>query len=651
MRLTVRQAHKSIKAFPTIELPDFVVLTGVNGAGKTHLLEAIANGFIQIDEVPFSGNNQPIRLFNWSNLVPNDSSTINPSQLAQERYSYWNELSAQISNFLPQIYQVLQQLGLDDQIGTDIHKIVRFTEDDFIVKISNHDLAKQAFQHIKNAILTANNNVENQFIQNDAANRGWLIEQLKKDYDYPIIAFEEDDFFKRYPISWTQVSLFQQSLNRLFAGYHKMWVDNKFNKFLQSEGENVSFLSDKEFIELHGEPPWDFLNSILDIANLDFCIDKPSGYDDRPYELILIHRISKDRIKFADLSSGERILMSFALCLYYAEDRRQIVDYPKVLLFDEIDAPLHPQMTQSLLRTIQEILIERHQIKVIFTTHSPSTVALAPESAIYAMQKEGNQRLRKTSKDKALAILTSGVPTLSINYENRRQVFVESEYDVKFYDFIFNQLKSEMLPEISLNFIASGVKGEGNCGNVKRVVNDLNNFGNRTVYGIIDWDLKNNGNERVKVLGNGKRYSIENYIFDPILIAAFLIREKWIDRSLFGLIDNVKYTDLEKIDNKHIQSIADFIINKVSILLSQSQEESILICDYVGKHQVKIPKWFLNIQGHQLEVIFKQIFPELKRYQKEDALKLEILHKVVDDFPQFLSIDFISVFLDIQKGN
>lgn len=649
MRFTFRQAHKSIKAFPGIELPDFVVLTGVNGAGKTHLLEAIANGFIQIDEVPFNQNNQSIRLFNWSNLVPNDSGTINPSQLAQERYSYWNELSARINDFLPQISQVVKQLGLDDQIGTDIYKLVRLTEDNLVAKISNPDLARQAFQEIQNAIAAASNNAVNQFVQNDPLNRRWLIEQLKKDYDYPIIAFEEDDFFKLYPISWTQVSLFQQSLSRLFAGYHKMWIDNKFKKFLQSDGENVSFLSDEEFIELHGEPPWDFLNSILNIANLDFRIEKPSGYDDRPYEPILIHQISKDRIRFADLSSGERILMSFALCLYYAEDRRQIVDYPKVLLFDEIDAPLHPQMTQSLLRTIQEILIERHKIKVFFTTHSPSTVALAPESAIYVMQKDGNQRLRKTSKDNALAILTSGVPILSIHYENRRQVFVESEYDVKFYEIIFNQLKNKLIPEISLNFIASGVKGQGDCNNVKRVVNDLTNCGNRSVYGIIDWDLNNNGNERVKVLGNGKRYSIENYIFDPVMVAAFLLREKWIDCSSLGLAENFRYIDLENFDNANFQTIADFIINNVSSLLPSDKKEGALMCKYIGVHQVKIPNWFLRIQGHQMEDMLKQIFPQLQRFRREDELKLEILRKVVDDLPQLLSIDFISLFREIQS--
>ena len=389
--------------------------------------------------------------------------------LTQERNLYWTELSSHINTFLPQVTTVVQQLSLTDQIETDIRKLVRMKEEDFFAKVSNPELAKRAFQEVQNAIYTASSNAINNFVQNDPVNRGRLIERLKKAFNYPIIGLSEDEFFDNYPISWTSVDLFQQSFGRLFAAYHKMWIDNKFSKFLHFEGKDVHFLSEQEFFELHGEPPWDFLNSILEAANLDFRIDQPHGYDDdRPYEPILLHQISGDRIRFADLSSGERILMSFALSLYYAEDRRQIVEYPKLLLFDEIDAPLHPSMTQSLLRTIQEILINRHKIKVILTTHSPSTVALAPESAIFVMRKDRNQRLEKTSKDKALAILTSGVPTLSIDYQNRRQVFVESQYDVEFYEHIFNKLKSQLIPEISLNFISSGVAGKAEMLNIKK---------------------------------------------------------------------------------------------------------------------------------------------------------------------------------------
>lgn len=651
MKLTFVKPYKSIISFPEIELEDFVILTGVNGAGKTHLVEAIENGSVQIDNITVNNQTRPIRLFNWTNLVPNDTGAFAPYQITQEIYALWNELSQHIRNYRPQIMEVLRQFNRSDLIDKKLRTLISMTEANFIETGSNPEQAKQLFQTIQAAVSNATQNVTANFIRNDPNNRQRLVDSFQANTNIPLIAFEEDDFYEYFPRSWQPVDIFQQSFGRLFAEYQKNWLSNEFKAFQRSKGKPVNFLSDEEFLERYGEAPWDFLNSILEAANLDFRINKPSEYEDRPYEPILTEQVRGTQVRFADLSSGERILMSFALCLYYAEDRRQLVDYPKVLLFDEIDAPLHPSMTQSLLRTIQEVLINRHGIKVILTTHSPSTVALAPETSLYAMNKTEQRRLQKTTKDKALAILTTGVPTLSIDYENRRQVFVESKYDAQLYELIYKKLRAELIPDISLNFISSGVAGKGDCNQVSEVVNQLTRGGNRTVYGIIDWDLKNHGNERIKVLGKENRYSIENYIFDPLLLAAFLLREKWLKRSLVSMNDNETYIHMATFNNNRLQVIADFIVDQVRTYASVPTEESKKPCEYIGGQIINLPGWFLQIQGHQLEDMLKNIFKELKSFQQEDRLKREILSKVVDDVPQLLSKDFLALFSAIQNVN
>jgi ABC-type multidrug transport system ATPase subunit len=530
MKLTLVKSHKSITSLPNIELSDFVVLTGVNGAGKTHLLEAIENGSVQIDNIVVDNQTKPIRLFNWSNLVPNDSGAFAPYQITQEIYGLWSEIFQNIKRYHTEVADALRQLGMSALLNANIRRVISMTEADLIAIGCSLEQANQVLQTIQNITNNVNQNITNNFVRGDI-NRQRFIDLLKENTKIPLLTFEENDFYENYPQNWQPIDMFQQSLGRLFAEYQKNWLANEMQEFRSWKGKPVKFLSKKEFLEQYGEPPWDFLNSVLEAANLDFCINKPAEDEDRPYEPILTERIRGTQVKFADLSSGERILMSFALCLYYAKDQRQLVNYPKVLLFDEIDAPLHPSMTQSLLNTIQEALINRHQIKVILTTHSPSTVALAPEESVYVMQKLEQRRLEKTTKDKALALLTAGVPTLSIDYENRRQVFVESDYDVKNYEQIYKKLKDQLILEISINFIPAGVGGKGNCDQVREVVNQLYKCGNKTAYGIIDWDLKNNENERVKVLGYGNRYSIENYILDPVLVVAFLLREKIIERS------------------------------------------------------------------------------------------------------------------------
>ena len=48
MRIALKRPYKSIAALETEELPDFAVLVGRNGAGKTQLLEALEKGWAEI---------------------------------------------------------------------------------------------------------------------------------------------------------------------------------------------------------------------------------------------------------------------------------------------------------------------------------------------------------------------------------------------------------------------------------------------------------------------------------------------------------------------------------------------------------------------------------------------------------------------------
>ena len=56
----------------------------------------------------------------------------------------------------------------------------------------------------------------------------------------------------------------------------------------------------------------------------------------------------------------------------------------------------------------------------------------------------------------------------------------------------------------------------------------------------------NNTNNFIKVIGDGNRYSIESYLFDPILIAALLLREKIINREDLGLNPESKLYRFQK---------------------------------------------------------------------------------------------------------
>ena len=127
--------------------------------------------------------------------------------------------------------------------------------------------------------------------------------------------------------------------------------------------------------------------------------------------------------------------------------------------------------------------------------------------------------------------------------------------------------------------------------------------GNGSVFGVIDWDTKNEENGRVFVLGYGQRYSIESYILDPLLIGALLLREK-VDiahRDRMGVTGNETHVDLRDFGNDRLQRIADV----VTIHLGYDVAQDRLECEYVNGRRIQIPKALLTSKGHELETLIK----------------------------------------------
>ena len=646
MKISFGSPHKSITSFPTVELPDFVVLTGVNGAGKSHFLQALEAGLLRIEKVPHNPHTRNIRRFDWSNMVPNDSGSFAGFQAKQERSQMWSQLSSLAAPLLPQIQQICNQYPTLSKFS--VKQLTLLTPEMLGAEGFTESEATAILQQIQNLANNVDQALTLQFIQQDPQNRSRLLSGIRASTQLRLAALEEEDFYENFPLTWQPVDMFQQSFARLFSEYQENHTRNQFKKFLNSQGENHRVFNEDEFVSRYGVAPWNFVNDILEAAKLNFRINAPDKFDERPYEPNLVDQITGIRVKFNDLSSGEKILMSFALCLYYAKDQRQIVEYPQVLLFDEIDAPLHPSMTQSLLRTIETVLIGQHKIKVILTTHSPSTVALAPKESLYAMRKGDTNRLVKTSKDSALSILMEGVQSLSMHYQNRRQVFTESHYDAEFYEAFYEKLRSRLIPEISLTFIAAGGAKDGGCAHVRDVVSKLHGAGNGTVFGIIDWDCVNSSTDRVKVLGQGLRYSIENYIFDPILIAAFLFRERFVSREELKLTEEETHADFTRFSDDRLQGIADFVVGKVKQrLTSEVATDTIEYC-YVGGSSICVPSWYMTMQGHDLEGLLKSTFDELKRFHREGDLKRAIISKVIDELRSLIPDCLLKLFSSIQ---
>lgn len=600
MELTLKNKFKSLEPF-TIDLPDFVVITGINGAGKTHLLTGINDKQILVTENKIQLTK--IKYVTTSSLSPNDSTIITKQDLNNTIQTLWNKISN---------YQIRKKT--QPKISLDLP----------IIDINAKDLR--------------------------------LISIITELAQKNIETIDSDEFYNWYPTQdLSHNDIFHQNFSSLFKRYNDKFLENQFKEFLhKTQGTDSNYLSKEEFIRIYGEEPWTFVNKILTEANLDYSISPPNSINsDAPFEVKLRNKINNIEIKFSDLSSGEKVLMSLALSLYNSNFD---FEFPEILLMDEPDASLHPTMTKQFLDVIQKVFVEDKKVKVIISTHSPSTIALASEETIYVANKTG-ERIEKSTKDKALKILTAGVPSFSVNYENRRQVFVESPNDVLFYERIYQKLSSELIPEISLSFISSGDSRTdkngipvSNCDQVKTITDTLRNAGNNLVWGIVDWDEKAIDYDYVKVLGNGNRYSIESYILDPLLIGALLLREKLISKEDLGLTPNQSYTDFKTLSQPQLQFISDKITD-LFLTEVKPKDQTKGKTTLLNGIEIEIPIWYLHHQGHELENILLKIYPQLDRIKKkrEELLKLEILDKIVDDIPEILSKDLLDILQKVQE--
>ncbi len=96
MRLTLTTKFKSLDPF-TVDLPDLVILTGINGAGKTQLLTAIRDNQLQMTDEN-NGELNPKKYVTSQTLSPNESAIITREQLNANTQNLWSNFNSYIQS-------------------------------------------------------------------------------------------------------------------------------------------------------------------------------------------------------------------------------------------------------------------------------------------------------------------------------------------------------------------------------------------------------------------------------------------------------------------------------------------------------------------------------------------------------------------------
>ena len=644
--LTFSSVHKSITRLDEVTLPKFVVLTGLNGSGKTHLLTAIKGG--QVRSSLATDLNTDVRIFDSATIIPIDTGVFDPAQDQTRRSQWFTAMQSHREQNFPSLQQFTIQQGVPAEHCSSIKTINSLTVNTLREILIEPTRAEEVEASIKQQIKSLGSNVGSNSC-GQIGDESWrkAVPKIQQVSPEDFLVSSQSRFFQNKNFLWGDVDPFQQAFGRVFTTYRELIHDNdRLEKYPPKDDPTRRHLSQEEFVTEYGTPPWEFVNQILEECRLDFRVDNPPLHEITSYEPKL-HKLSPAvEMRFQDLSSGEKVLMSFALCLYNSQDNRQAKVFPKLLLLDEVDAPLHPSMAASLLNTIQNVLVRDKNVAVILTTHSPSTVALAPEEAIYSMNPSG-PRIDKVSKSFALSLLTTGVPTLSVSFDGRRQIFVESRVDATLYDLLYQRYKSYLDSERSLVFVEvgntneSGGEKNAGCTQVKRLVQSLTTGGNRSVLGLVDWDGEREPKDRMHVLSPGIRDGLESLLFDPVLLVLTIAREKVEFAKEKGILDpEDNYISMSSWDflrwQRAINTIQDMVLNP-----SPSLRDTIDV-EYINGMVLKVAKEYLHLDDHDLEESIITSFGFLKPKNKHTGdLMRHVVEVVLADYPIFLPKDLL----------
>lgn len=124
--------------------------------------------------------------------------------------------------------------------------------------------------------------------------------------------------------------------------------------------------------------PWTILNKLFSDLGFKYKFkDDYLFYTPNIEENPKLRNNNEIRV-LSDLSDGEKAILKLALISLDEEISKDV----KLVLFDEYDAPLNPSLTESFYKVIEDFYIKKG-IQVVITTHSPATISLAPDYASF----------------------------------------------------------------------------------------------------------------------------------------------------------------------------------------------------------------------------------------------------------------------------
>jgi len=223
-RLSFGSIYKSITSLPSIDLPAFVVLTGRNGSGKTHLLEGLRDGKVRSSLV--SNVQTDVILYDWNTIIPKDTGIFHTHQHLTQRSNWFTQIREHQDKILPSIQQQFMALGVPSDFCSSMYKIRNLSRSK-ILEFTAEENADRIYDQAKNILKQQGQQVYSQ-TQRHIGDENWKksIPEVVNEKPELFLETSESKFFGNKKLLWGEVDPFQQAFGRLFSTYRDLIHQN-----------------------------------------------------------------------------------------------------------------------------------------------------------------------------------------------------------------------------------------------------------------------------------------------------------------------------------------------------------------------------------------------------------------------------------------
>lgn len=401
MNQLVVQAKEPYKSIISLQgeltLPDFTVITGTNGSGKTQLLE-----FIRNKGMLYKVNNvilEDIVYHTSGSLVPDTGQ----SMLAQCKQGSQNPLVNELTKIEKQFNR--SNLEVFAKLSKAVGKpFLELQQDDFPDQSLYPSYC--TFMEAYEQSMKREFPVYFEYSQHNA---------------FSPVGNEARRFVMANSELILPIELFK-GVSEAYITYFKRYHLNRYNRYRAEKlGEDVAWLTDEQFKKINLEKPWVVINKLLKKFDIRFELDDPETnnlnlFNIDTFNVRAIDPRTQALYNLSDISSGEKTILALIILLYNEERQtnKEKQEQIRLFLLDEVDAFMHPSMIKLLIHVIEEYFV-KNKINVILTTHSPTTIALSPEESVFSLDLVAkNHFLNKKTKSDAMGLLSDGYISTTI---------------------------------------------------------------------------------------------------------------------------------------------------------------------------------------------------------------------------------------------